>query len=89
VGESLVQRFLPKAPTPGEVVMVKPKERESGQPAFSGLTAILYVILVAMDVENAEEIAQLFSSRLGSKTIVSPIDAEYLAQIVRDARGIQ
>ena len=88
MGDSLVQRFLPKGPEPGEVLMVKPKERPSGKPAFSGLTAILYVLLVANDVDKAEEIAQLFSTRLGTKTITSPIDSEYLAQIVRDARGV-
>lgn len=86
--DSLVRRFLPKAPDPDEVLMVKPKERPSGKPAFSGLTAILYVLLVANDVYAAEEIAQLFSDRLGTKTIVSPIDSEYLAQIVKDARGL-
>lgn len=84
MSDSGVFRHLPKA-DPADVILIKPKQRESG-PAFAGLTAILYVLLVANDVENAEAIAELFSERLGTKTIVTEIPAEYLAQIVRDAR---
>lgn len=79
-------RHLPQ-PDPNRVVMIVPSERETDGPAFAGLTAILYVLATALDVDNAERIAELFSERLGTKTIVTEIPASYLAQIVRDARG--